>query len=81
MALGKPIVAFDLLETRYSGGECVLYATPNDINDMADKIIALADNPKLMSEMGKQSRERIEQKLAWKHSEAKLIDLYLNPPM
>ena len=78
MALGKPVVAFDLVETRYSGGACVLYATPNDVNDMADKIIALSDNKKLMSEMGKLGRERIEQVLAWEHSEASLIDLYKN---
>lgn len=78
MALGKPVVAFDLIETRYSGGECVLYAAPNDINDMADKIVALADDTKLMSEMGKQGRERIEQTLAWEHSESQLIDLYQN---
>ena len=41
MALGKPVVAYDLVETRYSGGECALYAKPNSIRDLSNKIITL----------------------------------------
>src|SRR5438034_9792725 len=38
MAMGKPVVAFDLAETRLSAQEAALYAVPNHIEDFADKI-------------------------------------------
>ena len=38
MALGRPIVAFDLRETRYSAGEGALYARPNEVDDLAARI-------------------------------------------
>ncbi len=30
MAIGKPVVSFDLRESRLSAGEAAVYATPND---------------------------------------------------
>jgi glycosyltransferase involved in cell wall biosynthesis len=38
MAMGKPIVAFDLAETRFSAQDAALYATPNIVEDFANKI-------------------------------------------
>src|SRR5579884_3283947 len=35
MTMGKPVVAFDLLETRYSAQEAALYAKPNVVEDFA----------------------------------------------
>jgi hypothetical protein len=31
MAIGKPLVAFDLAETRFSAQDAALYATPNSV--------------------------------------------------
>jgi len=76
MALGKPVVAYDLLETHYTCGDCALYAEPNRIEDLAEKIVTLADNEEMRLEMGKKGRERVEKFLAWKYSEPHLIDLY-----
>jgi glycosyltransferase involved in cell wall biosynthesis len=76
MALGKPVVSYDLVETRYSGGECALYATPNSVEDLSNKIMLLAENEELRIEMGKKGRSRIENVLEWKYSEKNLIDLY-----
>ncbi|MBW2662671.1 MAG: glycosyltransferase family 4 protein [Deltaproteobacteria bacterium] len=76
MALGKPVVAYDLIETRYSCGDCALYAVPNEVDDLVNKIMLLADNEKLRVEMGKKGRERVEQFLQWKYSERQLLDLY-----
>ena len=45
MALGKPIVQFDLTEGRFSAGEASLYARPNDIADFAMKMCELLDDP------------------------------------
>ncbi len=76
MALEKPVVAFDLPETRYSGGDAVLYARPNNIEDLAEKILYLADNPDVRTALGKKGRQRVEECLCWDHSERPLIDAY-----
>ncbi len=36
MALGKPIVSFDLKETRTSAADAAVYVTPNDEAEFAD---------------------------------------------
>ena len=41
MALGKPVVQFDLTEGRVSAGEASWYARPNDVADLAQKMVAL----------------------------------------
>jgi len=76
MALEKPVVAFDLPETRYSGGDAVLYAVPNSVEDLAEKILYLADNPAVRQERGKKGRQRVEEHLCWRHSEKHLIEAY-----
>ena len=76
MALQKPVVAYDLVETRYSCDDCALYATPNSIDDLSDKILFLADNKSTRLKMGKKGRSRIENHLEWKYSKKNLIDLY-----
>ncbi len=76
MALGKAVVSYDLVETRYSGGDCILYAVPNSIEDLSNKIIMLAENEELRIEMGKKGRRRVENFLEWRYSEKNLIDLY-----
>lgn len=76
MALGKPVVAFDLKETRVSCGDAALYAKPNEIRDLADKILALADDPALCAELGRKGRKRVEQKLSWPNSVPNLLAAY-----
>ncbi len=76
MALKKPVVAFDLKETRVSGGDAALYAEPNRVEDLADKILTLADSPPLREELGEKGRKRVEDVLCWKHSEGALLEAY-----
>ena len=76
MALEKPVVAFNLKETKVSGGDALLYAKPNDIADLAEKIIYAADNPDLRVKMGKIGRERVEAKLSWEYSVPSLLKAY-----
>ena len=35
MAFGLPVVAFDLNETRVSAGDAAVYATPNEVDELA----------------------------------------------
>jgi glycosyltransferase involved in cell wall biosynthesis len=76
MALGRPIVQFDLTEGRVSAGLASLYARPNDVEDLADKIEQLLENPTLRRQMGEYGRRRVEEKLAWKYSVPILLDAY-----
>ena len=76
MALGKPIVQFDVTEGRFSAQGASLYAKPNDAQDMADKILQLIDNPSLREEMGRTGRARVENELAWPYEAPKLLAAY-----
>lgn len=76
MALGKPIVQFDLTEGRYSAQDASLYARPNDAVDMAEKIVALLDDPDRRTEMSHIGRDRIVNQLSWDHTSCALLDAY-----
>lgn len=76
MALEKAVVAFDLKETRISCGDAALYATPNDVKDLADKILCLVDNPALRRQLGERGRSRVEQAFSWSHSIPNLLAAY-----
>lgn len=76
MALGKPIVQFDLTEGRVSAQEAALYAEKNNERDLAQKIVYLVDRPRLRAQMGAIGRERVKAKLAWEHEAPKLLRAY-----
>lgn len=76
MALGRPVVAFDLMETRFTAHNAALYATPNDVEDFADKIEMLLDNAELRRHLGTAGRRRIEEKLSWEHMREHLLLAY-----
>jgi len=76
MALGKPIVQFDLTEGKVSAQKASLYARKNDERDLADKIIELIDNPTLRREMGEYGRHRVEHELAWEFEVPRLLRAY-----
>lgn len=77
MALGKPIVQFDLKEGRFTAGEASLYAGGEDfVSDFADKILWLLDHPEERERMGRFGRDRVEQRLGWEHSVSNLLAAY-----
>jgi glycosyltransferase involved in cell wall biosynthesis len=76
MALGKPIVQFDLTEGRFSAQEASLYARRNDPADMAVKILELVDDPERRAAMGAYGRKRVENELEWRYEIPKLRSAY-----
>ena len=76
MALGKPIVQFDLTEGRVSAGGASLYAKANNTLDFAEKILELIDHPEQRLRMGEYGRKRVEEALAWHHEQPKLLHAY-----
>jgi len=76
MALGKPIVQFDLTEGRVSAQDASLYALKNDPIDLARKLVALLDDAELRSRMGAAGLERVKNELAWEHEVPRLLAAY-----
>jgi glycosyltransferase involved in cell wall biosynthesis len=77
MALGKPIVQFDMKEGRFSAMDASLYAdNQNQVPDFAAKILWLIDNPEKRKKMGEFGRARVEHELAWEYSVEKLLAAY-----
>jgi glycosyltransferase involved in cell wall biosynthesis len=77
MALGKPIVQFDLKEGRFSAKEASLYTDNRDpVTDFAAKILWLLENPDERKRMGEFGRRRVEEELAWEYSLQNLLAAY-----
>ncbi len=76
MSLGKAMVQFDVTEGRYSAQEASLYARPNDPIDLAEKIVALIDDPEARERMGAFGRQRVVNELNWQHQIATLLAAY-----
>ena len=76
MCLGRPVVAFDLVEVRYSAADAALYATPNDPHDFASKIEYLLQHPEERERIGQIGARRVKDVLSWDHSKAALYAAY-----
>jgi glycosyltransferase involved in cell wall biosynthesis len=76
MALGKPIVQFDLTEGRFSARDSSLYAKRNDEVDFAEKIADLLDDPERRRLMGEVGRNRVLNELEWRFEAPKLLAAY-----
>jgi len=76
MAYGKPIVSFDLKETRFSAGEAAIYVKPNGEAEFAKSIVALMEQPDLREKMGSYGRRRVEQELQWTKVGQNLLTAY-----
>jgi len=76
MLAGKPVVAFNLPESRVSAEGAALYASPNDYRDFAAKIAILMVDERLRHSMGKVGRRRVETCLAWRYSIPSLLAAY-----
>lgn len=76
MGMARPVVAFDLTETRASAGDAALYATPNDERDFARHVDFLLDHPDEAARIGEIGRKRILDGLAWDHQAGNLLAAY-----
>jgi len=76
MALGKPVVMFDLVEGRRSAGDAALYARDGDSRDLAARILALLDDEALRRRLGASGLDRMRRELGWEHQVPRLIAAY-----
>jgi glycosyltransferase involved in cell wall biosynthesis len=76
MAMGRPIVSFDLVEARVSAGDAAVFVPANDESAFAKAIDGLLEDPDLRRRMGDSGRLRVERHLSWDASRRALIGFY-----
>jgi glycosyltransferase involved in cell wall biosynthesis len=77
MALGKPIVQFDLKEGRFSAQDASVYADrPNDAESFARAIESVLIDPDTAAAMGARGRRRFEEELSWDSQGSKLVNAF-----
>ena len=76
MALGKPVVSFDLKETRISAADAAVYVPPNDEAAFARAIAGLMDDPARRAAMGAAGRTRVNSDLSWHVTSRNLVTAY-----
>jgi glycosyltransferase involved in cell wall biosynthesis len=75
MYFSLPIVAFDLLETRRSGGDSVCYARREDETHFSELIVRLLQNADQRRSVGRAARIRLDGALSWRISARNLVAL------
>ena len=76
MAMGRPIVSFELKEARVSAGEAAVYAPANDESAFAKLIALLLDDPDERQRMGEIGQARVRGPLSWDVSRRSLLAAY-----
>jgi glycosyltransferase involved in cell wall biosynthesis len=76
MALGKPIVQFNLHEGKVSAGDASLYAKRNDATSLAECIVQLVDDAERRTWMGQLGMKRLATQLSWELQVPKLLAAY-----
>jgi glycosyltransferase involved in cell wall biosynthesis len=76
MAMGRPLVSFELREARVSAGDAAAYAPAGDEPAFAALIDELLDDPRRRERMGAIGRARVADRLSWEVSERNLLGFY-----
>lgn len=76
MSYGLPAVSFDLVETRISGGDTVLYVPSGDITAFADAVEDLIENTELRVLLGSKARARVSTLLDWRPQAEAYVSVY-----
>jgi glycosyltransferase involved in cell wall biosynthesis len=76
MAMARPVVAFDLPETRASAQDAALYAPPGDELAFARCIATLLSDAPRRVALGERGRDRVENEIGWHRSRRELLRAY-----
>jgi glycosyltransferase involved in cell wall biosynthesis len=76
MAMGRPLVSFELVEARVSAGEAAVYAADDDERVFGELVGRLLDDPERRAEMGAIGRARVADQLSWAVSRTNLVEFY-----
>ncbi len=67
LALGLPLLAYDVEETRALATGAGVLVPPDDLETMALELVALLDEPARRRQLGETGRARVRRELAWEH--------------
>ena len=76
MAMAKPIVAYDLVESRNTAQEAAIYVPSGDTQAYGQALVALLDDPEKRQRMGQMGRQRFIDYLSWEGQQGKLLAAY-----
>jgi glycosyltransferase involved in cell wall biosynthesis len=76
MAVGRPVVCFDLKESRKTAADAALFAPAGDVDSFAGHISSLLDDPERRRRLGDAGRRRVLDELSWPHSQQQLLAAY-----
>lgn len=76
LAMGCPVVSYDLLESRFSAGDAAAYATPGDPAALGDALAELLDDPDRRAAMAERGLVEVRERLAWQHQVGSLLAAY-----
>jgi glycosyltransferase involved in cell wall biosynthesis len=75
LAARRPVVAHELIETRFSAGDAALYAPCDGPAAFAEQVALLARDPALRDRLAARAAERAPE-LVWERSEERLVAAY-----
>lgn len=76
LAIGRPVVSYDLRESRVSAGEGALYAAADDAESFGRCVDELLDDAPGREAMGAIGLQRVREQLAWRFSAVALLAAY-----
>lgn len=76
MAMGKPVVAYDLTETRYTAREAAVYVKPGDVEGFGQAVVDLLEDPARRQHMGQYGLQRVLDELCWERQQEILLKAY-----
>ena len=76
MAMGRPMVSFELTEARVSAGSAAVYVRPNDDLAFARAIDELLNDPARRRQLGDAGYRRLTEELSWDVSRRALVSFY-----
>ena len=76
LAVGLPVVSFDLSESIVTAGDAALYARDGDCLEMAQNLATLIDDAELRAELGERGLERSRGPLSWATARNELLATY-----
>ena len=76
LILGKPVVAFDLKETRFTAQDAAVYVDEVSPDKFGEAILYLLENEKLREELADYRRNMVKERLSWDIQEPIFLTAY-----
>lgn len=76
MAMAKPIVAYDLKETRHTAGDAAVFVPSGELEGYCLALVRLLEDPDRRERMGNSGLDRVKRQFHWGHQKGYLLEAY-----